>query len=539
MADQQNSEKRITIYCQWRGYNIRDFIKRVHIRYTDKDKADQTEDEMVQQLFDENKDYIYTQMSETDKEDYAFWKQKNSYPTREDRSRDKIEDFENTIKDNLPKSGDDLDKEMRLPYPCKLTIEAHCINAELMISQTNFQYQADNVWAFADEHIQEVLEEDSVGDNGYSKSEPGITVFIWSKQLAQPSARMAFGNGLGSMTNHKTLGWMDLSDFVMSMNSNVGSNGGTFSMKLPYIPVEKSRSQWLEVGTEKYTGEGAYVDIKRYTSPKYEKSPLGKTASGSWYIKTEYSSACEKNSFFHTFIQSNDLLFISFSEKLVESEKEDLVGEGYKDKDYFNYFKSSHAISKIAGANSFDMIVLIDNITLSKGADGTYATIDISGRDLSKLLIDDGTYYFSHSTTYQPQSVFFNEQGYGKQGDVVDVEALGATGQFFLGWQPYASINRVRNLDTLDIFRNLTNQSIDFVIKGVLSRLANIEIVPSNTFEYWDNRTRWLDIHPDAELEKGTNDRTSTEREEVEEKEDLDKVYGEDDNNTETTTENE
>ena len=103
MADQQNSEKRITIYCQWRGYNIRDFIKRVHIRYTDKDKADQTEDEMVQQLFDENKDYIYTQMSETDKEDYAFWKQKNSYPTREDRSRDKIEDFENTIKDNLPK----------------------------------------------------------------------------------------------------------------------------------------------------------------------------------------------------------------------------------------------------------------------------------------------------------------------------------------------------------------------------------------------------------------------------------------------------
>ena len=108
-------------------------------------------------------------------------------------------------------------------------------------------------------------------------------------------------------------------------------------------------------------------------------------------------------------------------------------------------------------------------------------------------------------------------------------------GSFFLGWQPYASVNRVRNLDTLDIFRNLTNQSIDFVIKGVLSRLANIEIVPSNTFEYWDNRTRWLDVHPDSELEKKTNDKTSTEKEEVEEKEDLDKVYAENENNTEET----
>ena len=95
----------------------------------------------------------------------------------------------------------------------------------------------------------------------------------------------------------------------------------------------------------------------------------------------------------------------------------------------------------------------------------------------------------------------------------------------------YQAINRVRCTgNELDIFRNLTNQSIDFVIKGALSRLANIEIVPSTTFEYWDNRTYWLDVHPDEELEKGKNERTSTEeqgsqKEQEQKDEDLDKVY--------------
>ena len=112
MAEQQNSEeKRIKIYCQWRGYTIRDFINRVHIRYTDKNKKKQSEDEMVNQLFDENKKAIFTQMSERDKEDFAFWKAKNKYP--EPADRENIEDFENAIKDKMPKSENDLDKEMR------------------------------------------------------------------------------------------------------------------------------------------------------------------------------------------------------------------------------------------------------------------------------------------------------------------------------------------------------------------------------------------------------------------------------------------
>ena len=524
MAEQQNSEeKRIKIYCQWRGYTIRDFIKRVHIRYTDKNKKKQSEDEMVNQLFDENKKAIFTQMSERDKEDFAFWKAKNKYP--EPADRENIEDFENAIKDKMPKSENDLDKEMRLPYPCTMTIEAHCITQELMISQTNFQYQSDDVWAFADEHIQSVLEEPEATAEGYTKSEPGITVFLWSKSLAQPSA------GLGHMMNHKTLGWVDLSNYVVSMNSSVTANGGNFSMRLPFIyGIVNDDYQWEEMDekTGKKIRRALATQIEsqyHYVSPQWRESALGGSTRDSFYMKTDYTKADERNSFFHKLMQSNDLLFISFSERLDSDsarEKKDISGEQYSFEEAGWQGEDSHWISKVASVNSFDMIVLIDNININKSADGTAASIEVSGRDLSKLLVDDGTFWFSLSTTANPSKIFYNEQGYGKQGDVKDVDYMDGK---------YQSINRVRCTgNELDIFRNLTGQSIDFVIKGALSRLANIEIVPSTTFEYWDNRTYWLDIHPDEELEKGKNERTSTEEQERQQEqqqqdEDLDKVY--------------
>ena len=525
MAEKQNSEeKRIKIYCQWRGYTIRDFIRRVHIRYTDKDKENQSEDEMVKQLFDENKKAIFIQMSECDKEDFAFWKAKNKYP--EPADRENVEDFENAIKDNMPESENDLDKEMRLPYPCTMTIEAHCITQELMISQTNFQYQSDDVWAFADEHIQSVLEESEAGANGYTKSEPGITVFLWSKSLAQPSA------GLGQMVNHKTLGWFDLSNYVVSMNSNVTANGGNFSMRLPFIyGIVNDDYQW-ETTDEKNEGKvrtsmATVIESQRYyASPQFRENPIERgSVRDSFYMKTDYTKADERNSFFHKLMQSNDLLFISFSEKMDSEsayEKADISGEQYSLEEAGWQGYDSHWISKVASVNSFDMIVLIDNININKSADGTTASIEVSGRDLSKLLIDDGTFWFSLSTTSDPSRIFYNEQGYGKQGDVKDVDYMDGK---------YQAINRVRCTgNELDIFRNLTNQSIDFVIKGALSRLANIEIVPSTTFEYWDNRTYWLDVHPDEELEKGKNERTSTEeqgsqKEQEQKDEDLDKVY--------------
>ena len=62
------------------------------------------------------------------------------------------------------------------------------------------------------------------------------------------------------------------------------------------------------------------------------------------------------------------------------------------------------------------------------------------------------------------------------------------------------AINRLRGVaNEIDIFRSPLNNSIDFVIKGVISQLANIEVVPSSIFSLWENKTTWNELKPEKE----------------------------------------
>ena len=508
LTEQEGGVKYVTLQNYRKNQTVREFVERTHIFFTDPDHPEDNMDDVVKNFFKLNKERIFEQMDASAREDFSYYKSTGSYPTKEDREDE--ETFEENACKNYPTSADDLDENMILPYPCLLRIGAHCITSELMISQTNFQMQDNDVFAFADEHIQEILSEAETSDGAFAKSEPKVTAFLWSKTLTKAGINYQ----IGGLQNHKTFGWADLSARVVSMSTSVGQQGGTFNLRLAFIASERYRNDWVSKSLETNKLLEKYGNISREADDYYTDEHSSRTPPYSRYSRVNFNTEDAK-SLFSNLISPNDLFFIAFSSLEDESDKADLVGENIE----ANY--EANNIAKIASESSFDMIGLVDNVTIQRNAENSSIIIDVTGRDLSKLLSDDGTFFFNYSTTKNPSRIFYNEQGYAKQGDVRDVDKMDGT---------YQAINRMRRTaNELDIFCNQTNQSIDYIIKGVLSQLANIEIVPSTTFEYWENRTRWLDVHPEDEIKDKENPKSeipeiSTDEEPNNEDRDLDKI---------------
>ena len=166
----------------------------------------------------------------------------------------------------------------------------------------------------------------------------------------------------------------------------------------------------------------------------------------------------EKN-YFNWLIQSNDLIFISFEELQIE---------------------------KNTGSRVFDMIGLVESVTVSQDANGTGRVV-VSGKDLMKLISDDNSLFFNVSAANGTSKLFSNTESLGKQGDIREadyVSGMKATPENRLRW----------TTGQLDVFAAPFNRTINFVIKGVISQLANIEIVPDYVFDSWgDFRTKYND----------------------------------------------
>lgn len=427
---------------------MEDFVKRVHIYVTDPSGKEKVISEVVNNLFTDNKQLIFDQMTAADKRNWAFWKVNGKYPTKED-----LEDadaFEEKIKGNYPQSAEDLtDNKMILPYPCRLRIDSHCITKDLMISETNFQVDEDNFFVFEDEQIADILDEPDVTTGDANKSAPKVTVIIHSNSRELVDV----GNPL-DVVERKA--WRNISDWVINVNTSVTGSVGSFSITMP----------WFEPKEDVITGGVGSVDVDKD------------------FIRQKYNVSGDSKAYCNLLFNANDIVFISFSDVLALNTFDTVVTD-----DKGNVITGDYDYERIVSENSFDMIGLIDNISFNKTATGAIGSVEITGRDLSKLLIDDGSFFFNPSTAANPSEIFFNDQGYGLQGDIVEVDALAGKTQ---------AIRRLRGArGEIDVFRNLMNQTIDFVVKGVISRLANIEVVPSSVFRLWDNRTKWADLNVD------------------------------------------
>ena len=377
-------------------------------------------------------------------------------------------------KDDAVITSSDLKSDMTLPCPCIFKIEAKYVTRELAISQTNFQKNTDDVYAFENSLIQRILNSDGyIINESTRRTAPRCSVWGWFKSLYYSGSTI-----LGSHFQSKNNKFIDISDFIINISTNVGAQGGTFSITLPIIhalPKQEKRNAKRKMSIPVSKGKSIDIDfVDSYIDRFAESAEL--------FLYNKYSNNDKRKNFFHRvglsamgdnyfnwLIGSNDLLFISFEELQMERD---------------------------TGSRVFDMIGLVENVTVSQDANGV-GRVTVSGKDLMKLISDDNSLFFNTSSAWSESQIFSNTESLGKQGDIRDADALGSSKQ--------GPENRLRrSTNQIDVFAEPFNRTINFVLKGVVSQLANIEIVPDYVFEAWgDFRTRYNDWMSYEEQETG------------------------------------
>jgi len=263
---------------------------------------------------------------------------------------------------------------------------------------------------------------------------PYITVWMWVRSLEYPQdeyTEAQVSELLNQVRQHKQVNtgvdfnkirfdesfltngsMIDITPFIENISINVTKTGGNFSMSL--APITK--------GSVLRSGNGFVSD-----------SNVFKIIQGK--IK-------ENDFLFHKIINTNDLVFIKF---------EKLEIEKLRTKEF------SMNVSKSKIANQiYDMIGLVDSNTLATNYGSNDVNISITGRDLIKPLIEDGSYFYA---LQYATDIFLNTQ----EDDRL-IKRLFSSGKYD------------------ELLMAYSFYSIPDVMKFIINHLANLGIVPDDLF---------------------------------------------------------
>lgn len=457
MAQGDNNET-IMLPIRRKEIDMIEFVKLNHIY--DSTNPDKNVSDVAKDLLDNNRTFIWSQYTEYTKKKIEEHSANNKYPTSED----------------------DLDIYMILPYPGCVKVNPNNIKAELSIVQSNLQVNTDDYVAFFDEKIQNIIQDEGyeiAGDyeKQITKQRPNCTVIGWFKS--------SYNFGTGSKTNSSinaqsdSLYWQDISKCVIGMNISVSANGGNFTIKLPIIRRKNFRAgNWWQVEDPENLSS---------VSVGYNPDVVGYDYN---YAKVNQDIPYLKD-YFSWLISNNDLLLLSM-EKLEmevttiweESENGEALNVTFDSDIYYNRDDWHHL-----NLGVYDMIGLVDSVRVVTNEENASAYVEVTGRDLMKLLLDDGSFFFNISTASEGNKLFANYND-SVEGDMKGVD--------FLRGFTANPMRRLRRLGgEIDVFANAINKDIDFVIKGIISQLANIEVVPGDLFAPWgDERTKLTHLEP-------------------------------------------
>ena len=251
----------------------------------------------------------------------------------------------------------------------------------------------------------------------------GVSVYIWSRAL--------FSNASGGTGSE---GWLDVTKDIDEIRTSVNGNGGSFNFSLPPISAVYKGATW-----QKNRMTGVEIDIDNIN----DKDPVQFLNSKSAISARSNSAHLNSNDFtdplmrvvqfYQTVLQENDLVYIRFEKLKNESQNE--AGLAIKD-NLENY--------------TYDMIGLIDNI--SQSTTPTSIQTVVSGRDLSKVLIEDGSIFFPEQLA---TNIFQNKDSLLAKRNIMQ----GVEGELL----SYAS----------------SFKTIEVVLKFIFNKFSNIGYVPN------------------------------------------------------------
>lgn len=229
-----------------------------------------------------------------------------------------------------------------------------------------------------------------------SKNFPIISVWIWVRSL----------NII-----------LDISEFVGELKTSVGASGGNFQIDLAAVTLDS---------------------VLNSPSGYVSKELIYKINQSDKFKKTKY--------FLHSLVSVNDLVFIRFEKLNIEKER--------KVTQPFQTISPQEIPNHI-----YDMIGLVDVNTISSSFDNNNVIINLSGRDLIKLIIEDGSYF---NVLTLSDSRFLNVNNENIQ-------------------------NRLVTTSKYEILLVKSFRSIRSTIQFLINQLSNMGVVPNQLFASYGN----------------------------------------------------
>jgi hypothetical protein len=260
------------------------------------------------------------------------------------------------------------------------------------------------------------------------ESYPHVTVWIWARSLSSKNDE----------SNELQGELLDITPFLQKVITNIDTNsGGNFQITLPPLVAEIDQDNKWRIRKG---------DLIQFENNEY-------IAEGELLTVSENDELKRNQFFFQNCIKSNDLVFIRFETLTLEKEQRS------KDADEFTIDKK-HIPNRI-----YDMIGLVDSTASTTNPSTNDVNINISGRDLSKLFLNDGCYFFPLE----------NSNGI--------VRVAGSTGTSV---RDSLLVNRIfAEFKFIGLF-NFT--SIEKILKFIIQQLSSIEVIPDSLFEAYGER---------------------------------------------------
>lgn len=247
-----------------------------------------------------------------------------------------------------------------------------------------------------------------------------LTVYAWIRSINRPGSNVQNG------------AWINISPFVEALNTTVTKAGGVFNMLLS--PANVSYDSFLGWEIENMKG----YDIQSAFSGSRQDAIFQTAISKS----DKENNLIRINHFFKTVLRENDLIYIRFEKLAMERERT----------------QKSFGASDVPG-NVYDMIGLVDAVGVSTS--GSQVSTQVQGRDLMKLLIEDGSIFFPEQIG---QNIFTDKDSKLARRNLIE----------FYG---HSLINA-----------GYSFKPISTILKFIFNKFSNLGMVPSSVFSGYGDK---------------------------------------------------
>lgn len=317
-----------------------------------------------------------------------------------------------------------------------------------------------------------------------------VSIWVWSR-LMSPNGRYL----------------MDISPFVKDINIGVTKDGGNFSINLGPVlfndvaksyqntnkNLNSSSTQNLTltqlsdlfqlpiISIEKYQDKDSY-GISNFVS-KNSSHTIEKIDTNDFYLELPQKDSDISNNpnyfklkklLFSHILQANDVVFIRLEKLEIDSSNYLDLQEGYTLID-----------SKNLSGKVFDMIGLVDGVPTT--LDGTHnkQTVNVNGRDLSKLLLDDGVFFFPVEYAVENKEQIIKNSSKSKSGNRLTIPLPGNNN--YTG-------NAITHPGTGNILSDTkfnfdVTQTLSDWLLFIFQQLTNIVICPNGLFNSYPDKT--------------------------------------------------